>query len=97
MSKKRNTKTALLTLASVAAMASCDKAEKGSDKETSAKVEVAAAEVPVNKQVETKEWVRVTIDLTPEQQAQLKKQGVDTRQLKIVTYDISQLAGDMIN
>ena len=42
-------------------------------------------------------WQRVQIALTPEQQAQLAKLGVNTVKLDITTYKISQLGGRVVN
>lgn len=53
---------------------------------------------PKNVVVKTPQtWQRVVIDLTPEQKEQLSKMGVKTNQLKITTYNIQNLAAQMIN
>jgi hypothetical protein len=61
-------------------------------------VTVDEVKKPKNVVVKTpKTWQRVVIELTPEQKVQLAKAGVQTDQLKITTYNIQKLAGDMIN
>ncbi|AJC21073.1 hypothetical protein RO07_12465 [Pandoraea pulmonicola] len=61
-------------------------------------VNIGTVKKPSNVQVKTpKTWKRVVIELTPEQKAQLAKAGVQTDQLKITTYNIERLAGDMVN
>lgn len=43
------------------------------------------------------QWKRVTIQLTPEQTAELAAAGVKTSAISIVTYDISRLVADVPN
>ncbi|UQE03525.1 hypothetical protein [Bradyrhizobium japonicum] len=62
------------------------------------KVTVTTVEQPKNAQVPTPpQWKRVQIELTPAQQAELAKQGVNTTKLDITTYNLNQLSGSMIN
>jgi len=43
------------------------------------------------------DWVEVTIELTDQQRADLKKAGVDTPHVKIRTYDLGRLGPGMAN
>lgn len=57
------------------------------------KLTVADVAVPDNPILDLtgKQWKEVTIELTEDQKAELKKRGVDTKVIKITTFDLTRL------